>query len=274
MPQVLSATPYVQGKALLVSVNQPDVNRVVIIRGVSENPMEERIVVGEFDTSENGMMMGFSLGQRMGLMPSTEASEALLFSAQGIAETLTRVFSPPTSRRFRVQGLYQIEETYDDTHVYIGIREAQRLFHMNQEVTGVELRVKNLEEADMVREHLETRDPKRLKIQTWYDLQRSLYDVMRLEKWGASLILILICIIAAFNIVGSLTMVVIEKRRDIGILQALGAPPRDIRNIFLLQGSLIGFLGTGIGFLVGLGIVLSQKHFEIIPLLGSESFIY
>ncbi len=272
-PEVLSAEPYVEGKALLVTSAPSEVNRVVVLRGVAENATGEGMVAGEFDTRERGMVMGFSLGQRLGLSPGAENNEAMLFSAQGLGQMLTRIFSPPAVRKFEVRGLYKLEETYDNTHVFIGIREAQDLFHLKNTVTGIELRLTDLETAQAVKQSLESIYPNRLRVQTWYDLQRSLYDVMRLEKWGASLILALICVVAAFSIVGSLTMVVVEKRRDIGVLQAMGATSRDIRQLFLVQGGMIGMIGAGTGFVVGLGVLLLQKYFRIVPLLGAESFV-
>lgn len=272
-PEVLSAEPYVEGKALLVTSAPSEVNRVVVLRGVAENATGEGMVAGEFDTREQGMVMGFSLGQRLGLSPGAENNEAILFSAQGLGQMLTRIFSPPAVRKFEVRGLYKLEETYDNTHVFIGIREAQDLFHLKNTVTGVELRLTDLETAQAVKQSLESIYPNRLRVQTWYDLQRSLYDVMRLEKWGASLILALICVVAAFSIVGSLMMVVVEKRRDIGVLQAMGATSRDIRQLFLVQGGMIGMIGAGTGFVVGLGVLLLQKYFQIVPLLGAESFV-
>lgn len=268
-PEVLSAEPYVEGKALLVTSAPSEVNRVVVLRGVAENATGEGMVAGEFDTRERGMVMGFSLG----LSPGAENNEAMLFSAQGLGQMLTRIFSPPAVRKFEVRGLYKLEETYDNTHVFIGIREAQDLFHLKNTVTGIELRLTDLETAQAVKQSLESIYPNRLRVQTWYDLQRSLYDVMRLEKWGASLILALICVVAAFSIVGSLTMVVVEKRRDIGVLQAMGATSRDIRQLFLVQGGMIGMIGAGTGFVVGLGVLLLQKYFRIVPLLGAESFV-
>ncbi len=273
IPQVLSADPYVEGKALLVTATQSEINRVVVLRGVADNATGEGLVAGEFDTSEQGMVMGFSLGQRLGLSPGSENNRAVLFSAQGLGQMLTRVFSPPAVREFEVRGLYKLEEIYDNTHVFIGIKEAQDLFHLNSAVTGIELRLTDLEQAQQVKQTLEASYPSGVRVQTWYDLQRSLYDVMRLEKWGASIILVLICVVAAFSIVGSLTMVVVEKKRDIGVLQAMGATSRDIRQLFLVQGGMIGLIGAGTGFVVALGILLLQKYFQLVPLLGAESFV-
>lgn len=186
---------------------------------------------------------------------------------------LTRVFSPSTQRTFDLRGIYKLEETYDNTHVFIGLDEAQSLFHLKNQVSGIDVRLVDLDNADDVRERLRELYPQGLHIQTWYELQQSLYDVMQLEKWGASLILILICVVAAFNILGSMTMVVVEKRRSIGVLQAMGATMKDIQRLFLIQGGLIGLIGAGSGFIIGLGILWIQKQFELIPILGAESFV-
>src|SRR5690606_32729920 len=113
----------------------------------------------------------------------------------------------------------------------------------------------------------------RFQVLTWYDLQRSLYDVMELEKWGASIILALIIVVAAFNIVGSLTMIVIEKQRDVGVLQAMGVSRRNIRRIFLTEGALVGLVGTAIGLTLGLSLAFLQKRFELVPLADPESFM-
>lgn len=277
MPGVVSATTYVEGKALIIHEGASDVNRVMIVRGVDASETEHEVVMGSFDVRDQGMIMGLGLGQRLGLIPGadgTSAGQVTLFSAPGLARMLTRVFTLPKVHQFEVRGLYSLESTYDNTHVFIGMEEAQDLFHLGGAVTGVELRLEDLDKAASVKEQLQYRLADRgIQVQTWYDLQKALYDVMRLEKWGASLVLILISIVAAFNIVGSLTMVVIEKRRDMGVLQSMGASRRDIRRIFMLEGGLVGLLGAGTGLVMGLGIALVQQHFALVPIAGAESFV-
>ncbi|MCY4171911.1 MAG: ABC transporter permease [Bacteroidetes bacterium] len=273
LPEVISAEPYTEGKALLVTVNQPQNNHVVIIRGVEADTISKGIISGEFDTSNKGMVMGLGLSQRLRLTPNSENRQAMLFSAQGLTHMLTRVFSPPQPFVFDVRGIYKLEETYDNTHVFIALDEAQSLFNMKNTVSGIDLRLSNIEDAAEIKQRLIDMYPENLQVQTWYELQQSLYDVMRLEKWGASLILILICVVAAFNIIGSLTMIVVEKRQNIGALRAMGATAMDIRNLFLIQGGLIGVIGTGAGFVIGLTTLVVQKYFELIPILGAESFV-
>lgn len=281
LPQVAQATPYVEGKALLLHEGVGSTNKVVIVRGVDPETLGgvsavmQQTDFGEFDLSRKatgtGIVLGMSLGQRFGLVPG---SDLALLTAPGIEQMLTQVFGVPPLTRFEVRGLYQMESVYDESHVFIGIPEAQRLFRMDGHVSGVELRLDDLDAADEVKEQLQARlDPARFEVLTWYDLQKSLYDVMRLEKWGASLILVLIIIVAAFNIIGSLTMIVIEKRRDVGVLQAMGVSRKNIRRIFLIEGFLIGTIGTSIGFLIGVTLALLQKHYELVPLVGADSFL-
>ncbi len=278
LPHVKEVAAYVEGKALLMHEGQSEANRVVIVRGVDTATYKQvQPARGSFSLDNRGMVIGLGLGERLGLMPRTNerpGGQVALFSAAGMETMLTRFFAPPPLERFEVRGHFMLEPTYDNTHVFVGLADAQRLFQMNNAVTGIELRLDDLDKAAATRRTLEkVLDPERYQVQTWYDLQKSLYDVMRLEKWGASIVLILITVVAAFNIVGSLSMVVIEKRRDIGVMQAMGASRRDIQRIFLLEGALIGALGAGIGFAVGLSLVLAQKYFALVPLIGAESFV-
>lgn len=287
LPEVRSATPYVEGKALFAYEGPTELNKVVIVRGVDAatigavSEVTERVVYGEFDVArrENrpGVVVGANLAARLGLFLDTEVREptrVALLSAAGLEQLLTRGISMPAITVFEVRGLYQLEAVYDQSHVFVALEEAQRLFRLGDRVSGIELRLDRLDAAEAVKEQLQRVLPgDRFDVLTWYDLQKSLYDVMRLEKWGASLILALIIVVAAFNIVGSLTMIVIEKQRDLAALQAMGVSKRGIRHIFLMEGLLIGSIGSGVGLAAGVGLSYLQKVFHFVPLAGSESFI-
>ena len=287
LPHVEHAAPYIEGKALLLHEGGGEANRVVIVRGVDPETfagvsnVARQTGFGSFDLERQdgrpGIVLGMRLGQELALLPgggSRDASAVALLSAPAIERMLTSVFGAPPVSRFDVRGLFELEETYDETHVFVALDEARRLFRMQDRVSGVELRLDDLEHADEVKAALQARlDAGRYEVLTWYDLQKSLYDVMQLEKWGAWAILFLIVVVAAFNIIGSLTMVVVEKTRDVGVLQAMGVSRRDVRRIFLLEGLLVGGVGTGAGLLLGLSLSLLQKHFELVPLAGAESFM-
>ena len=282
---VTAAAPYVEGKALLLRGGGGDANRVVRVRGVDASMMQTAaptMAMGRFDLRRNvdgvpGLVLNQRLGQRAGLVPGSggrSASTVGLLSAPAIERTLTNIFGSPPVRRFEVRGLFQSQGASEGQRVFVSLEEAQQLFRTEGRVTGIELRLDDLERAGRVKALLQQKlGTERYTVQTWYDLQQSLYDVMQLEKWGASAILGLIVIVAAFNIVGSLTMVVIEKRADVGALQAMGASRADVRRIFLFEGALIGAVGTGLGLVLGLGLAFLQQYYGVVPMAQAESFL-
>jgi lipoprotein-releasing system permease protein len=186
----------------------------------------------------------------------------------------TRVLSSSPIRQFEVRGLFQLETVFDESHAFVGLQEAQTLFRMGSTVSGIDVRLSNLQQTDAYKAWLSDRlDQERYAVLTWYDLHRGLYDVMQLEKWGASLVLFLIVIVAAFNIIGSLTMIVIEKQGDVGALRAMGVSARNIRRIFLAEGGLIGLVGAGTGLALGLAVSWLQLRYGLVSLPGSDSFL-
>ena len=286
-PSVSQVSAYIEGKSLLLHDGAGDVNKVVIVRGVDPAALltGEGVVAGttfgSFDLDRTnggaGIVLGRRLGERLLLSPAgpgQPASRVALVSAPAIERMFTRVLSGTPLHAFEVRGLFQLESVFDESHVFVHIDEARRLFRMGDRVSGVELRLFDLEDADAVKSWLQERLPAdRYEVLTWYDLQRSLYDVMQLEKYGATLVLLLIVLVAAFNIVGSLTMIVIEKRRDVGALRAMGVTRRNIRRIFLTEGLFIGLVGSGAGVILGLALAFGQQIFEFVPLADAGSFL-
>ena len=286
-PGVQSASPFVEGKAMLLHDSQADVNKVVVVRGVDPVALTENDGVvagttfGQFSVDRvdgrPGLVMGRRLGERMLISPgggSAPPSRVALLSAPAIERMYTRVLSSSPIRQFEVRGLFQLETVFDESHVFIGLSEAQSLFRMGRSISGIDVRLTHLDDTAQYKDWLEERiDLDRHEVLTWYDLQKSLYDVMQLEKWGASLVLFLIVIVAAFNIIGSLTMIVIEKRRDVGALRAMGVSARNIRRIFLTEGALIGGVGAGAGLCLGLLLAWLQLQYGFVSLPGSENFL-
>lgn len=282
---VTAAAPYVEGKAVLLRSGAGGSNQVVRVRGVDSSLVTSAaptMTAGTFDLARNlqgtpGIVLNQQLARQEGVITASNeqaASAVGLLSAPAIERTLTQVFASPTVHRFEVRGLFRAQGATNGKQVFVSLEEAQRLFETGSRVTGIDLRLDDLERAGAVKAALQQRlDSDQFAVRTWYDLQKSLYDVMQLEKWGASAILGLIIIVAAFNIVGSLTMVVIEKRADVGALQAMGVSRRDIRRIFLLEGALIGGIGTGLGLVLGLGLAFLQKYYELVPMAQAQAFL-
>ena len=290
---VVSATSYVEGKALITG-DGGMLNQVVTVRGVDPNALDDRVTSaiseGAFDLQRRagvpGAVMGAALASRSGVLVGSSPDDAVpmggstvtLLSAKGLDQAILNPLGLPATRTFSVRGTFVLEPTYDETHVFVGLSEAQTLFRLGDRVSGLDLRLADLDKAGNVQDRLQERldaefGAGRFVVRTWYDLQGSLYSVMKLEKWAASAILLLIIVVAAFNIVGALTMIVVEKQRDLGALQAMGASRKDIRQIFLIEGLLVGGVGAGIGLVLGLTIALVQKTFGLVKLAEAGSFI-
>jgi lipoprotein-releasing system permease protein len=287
MEGVVSVSPYLEGKALLAYDRDDGFNKVVIVRGVdaeTDQALDVAVEATGFGTPDlnrrdgrPGVVLGRRLGERLVLTPAggdREASRVSLLSAPALERSLTRVLGPPQVASFEVRGLYELEAVYDESFVFVDLAEAQRMFRMGAKVHGVDIRLDDIENAGAVQSALQSRlGSADFEVLTWYDLQKSLYAVMRLEKWGAMAVLALIIVVAAFNIVGSLTMIVVEKRRDIGVLRAMGVTAVDVRRIFLADGVLIGLAGGGLGLALGLGLSLAQQRYQFVPMMGSDSFL-
>ncbi|MDH4070287.1 MAG: ABC transporter permease [Ignavibacteria bacterium] len=268
--RIVAWSPYIQSKAILVVRNQ---NRVVFVKGVVDSMVGRvsgvsgRIILGEMSFRDSlgtdGIVLGRTLADRLGAIVG---SELMVVSPVG-ADALALQMGQPESRRCRVTGIYDSNnKDYDANYAYISLDLARRLFDYGGGVSGIEARVDDLEDAELARQELEEAIGDRYLVSTWYDLHRDLYAVMRIERWGAFVILSLIISVAMFNVLGSLTMSVLTKRRDIGVLRAMGATKGKIRNVFLYEGVMVGMIGTILGTLLGLVICYLQIEYHLIPL--------
>jgi lipoprotein-releasing system permease protein len=181
----------------------------------------------------------------------------------------------PRMREFRVvavftSGLY----TYDSSLGFTSIPAAQDFFQLGDAVTGLAVRISDIFAAPRVAGELLAAVPGRgLRANNWIELNRNLFTWMKLEKTVMFLILALIVLVAAFNIVSTLFMVVMEKRRDIGVLRSLGARRGTILQVFLAEGLLIGGLGTGLGLALGSALIAVLKRYPFVRLPGDVYFI-
>lgn len=276
IPQIKIATPYISGKALLTAGRNTD--RVVQVKGIVAksfkqlNNLDKDITSGALSlTVRNGrpgLVMSEQLMADMGLHIGQEVA---LLSANGMRKSLTQ-FSVPRTYRFEIRGAYSVTQIVDNPAVYIDLRAARHLFGYRNTISGIDIRLQSNEQSQQVKERL-ARDftASRYKISTWYDLQKPLYDVMYLEKWGSYLVLMIIVLVAVLNIVGSLTMIVIQKSRDIGVLLTMGFTPAQIKRVFINQGFYIGLIGCGLGGTLGLMFSWLQKKYGLVEL--SNAFI-
>jgi lipoprotein-releasing system permease protein len=180
----------------------------------------------------------------------------------------------PAMKRFRVVGLFSSGMyEYDGSYAYVHLAQAQKLMRMPQAVSGIEIRFNDLYQADRLAERIAERLGEEFQVRDWMQMHRSLFAALKLEKAVMFVILALIVLVAAFNIASSLIMMVMEKSKDIGILKAMGARDRSIRTIFVLNGLVIGILGTVIGGSLGWGLCLLLRHYNFVKLPGDVYYI-
>ena len=236
-PRIEASAPYVASKALLMTSS---VNRVVLVKGVVDSTigivsgLKQSIVLGNLsfqDTPDmGGIVLGLTLADRLG---ATVGSEVTVVSPVGV-DAMVSQFAQPLMRRCRVVAIYDSRnKDYDAHYAFVSLESARQLFQLPRQISGIEARLRSINEAEDVQRKLQPILGDDYRVSTWYDLHRDLYSVMKIERWAAYIILCLIVGVATFNVLGSLTMGVVEKRRDIGILKALGATRRSIIRVFI-----------------------------------------
>lgn len=275
IPEIINYTPFVTGKALLTSSDEA--SKVVEVKGIEKESflkmvnIQQAITTGVFDLTVQGRKPGIIIHEQLrGELFLALNDEVALLSATSMRKALTQI-TVPRSYRFDVRGAYLVQSVASSPSVYVEIDAARRLFNTRNGVTGIDIKLLDNQNAEIVKKQLQEQLGDRVKISTWYDLQKPLYDVMYLEKWGAYVILMIIVIVAVLNIIGSLTMIVIQKKRDIGILIAMGYTKDHIKTIFQKQGLYIGLIGCGIGGTLGFVLCWLQLKFGLIKL--SSAFI-
>jgi lipoprotein-releasing system permease protein len=275
IPEVQIISPYVEGKALLAMDGAQ--NEVVDVKGIERDvffqlvDIENSVTTGVFDVTVRDRTPGIIVHEELKNRLRVNVGDDLaLLSAAGMKNALTQITVPQTYR-FDLRGAYYLQQIAGGPKVFVDIEAAKRLFKVRNEITGLDLKLTDNEKAEEVKSELSKVLGPELKISTWYDLQKPLYDVMYLEKWGSFVVLILIVIVAVLNIIGSLTMIVIQKQRDIGILMSMGYSKSGIKSIFRKQGLYIGMIGCGIGGSLGLLISWLQMKFGLVKL--SSAFI-
>ncbi len=171
-------------------------------------------------------------------------------------------------------GSFVIQQDFDDKYVFTNLGFVKRMLGLGpDQYTGLELAITDPQQADLRKQQLQKLLGPAYQVQTRYEQNQSLYTVMKNEKWIIYVVLSLILVVAAFNMVGALTMMVWEKQKDIHVLKALGAANGLIQRIFLSEGLLLGLLGGGTGILLAMIICALQVKYKLVPLQGGSFLI-
>ena len=243
-------------------VKEPKVTKVAAnvkhgqIDDLASTPMFERKNRTVAKTKP-GIILGKELALRLGLFVGNNVN---VVSPVGPISALGMT---PKIRPFQVVGIFESGMyEYDSSMAYISLQEAQKFFSLGNSVTGIQVKVQDVFTANETASHIEESLGIGYSARDWMDLNRNLFSALKLEKTMMFLLLVLITLVASFNIVGTLTMIVNEKQREIAILKAVGATPKAIMRIFMLNGLVIGLTGTIIGIPLGYAFLwLIENYF-------------
>lgn len=263
-PGVTGVAPFVSGQGILV--NQGQTHPVMIIGVLPEqegkvSQLAQKVTQGNFANLVPGKF-GVVLGEK--LATSLGASVGDKISLMIPAATVTPMGVIPRFKVFTVVAIFKVGTGFgfDTDLAFLHFKDAQTLFQLGNAATGLRLKLQDFYAAPRISQEIANVLPPTFLISNWTDDYGSLFHAISLEKTMMFLILLLLIAVAAFNLVSTLVMVVTDKRADIAILRTLGAIPRTILAIFMVQGSVIGFVGTFLG-LIG-GILLATHVTEIV----------
>ncbi|MEW5801862.1 MAG: lipoprotein-releasing ABC transporter permease subunit [bacterium] len=286
---VTSCAPFIYGQVMLSSSQSAS---GLVLRGI--DPKEEthvtdlarNIVAGDLhelvapqsqgqgrdEDTPTPQMAGVALGQELARNLGVFVGDVI--TAISPVERISPMGLTPKFLRFKVvaifnSGMYE----YDTSLAYVSLRTAQRLFNMKNTVTGIEVKVANIFQAQDISRDIQKALGFPYWTRDWMEMNKNLFSALKLEKFAMFIILVLIILVAAFNIISTLVMMVMEKNKDIAILKSMGATARSILFIFIAEGLIIGLLGTLIGCLGGTFACWIADTYHLIKLQGDVYYI-
>ena len=256
--QVVASAPFVQAQGMLTHAGQVQgvlVNGIDPVLEPSVSIIEDHFVSGSLDTLESGeynIILGELLARHLGARPGDRVTLVLPEASVSIAGIV------PQMKRFTVTGIFSVGAELDANLAYIHLADAARIKRMPAgSVDGLRLSFEDLFQAPMQVRQLATQLARPMQVSDWTRTHGNLFQAIQMEKRMIGLLLFLIVFVAAFNIVSTLVMVVTDKRADIAILRTMGATPAMIMRIFMVQGAVIGMIGTTLGLILGVVLALT-----------------
>jgi lipoprotein-releasing system permease protein len=281
-PGVEAAQPFVLSQGL-ISAGHDYTEGVAVIgvepdtgsRAVTSLPRHFTKGDLSFRTTQPGVDGGIAIGNRLASKLGAYPGDVVTLVAPAGSQ-FNRALGAftPKYRRYEVTGMFDTGMyDYDNSYVVMSRQAAQSFAGLGAAVTGLELRLERPEQANEFGSNLEAQLGYPYRALDWQLQNRSLFSALKLEKLAMGFVVFLICVVAAFNVVGTLTMVVRHKTREIGILLAMGMPRGAIRRVFLAQGLFIGLVGTAVGAVLGFAIGAAVNRGHLIPIDPSVYFI-
>ena len=234
-----------------------EINEIRKINNIIEDAKVDRRLF----TDENWILLAAGLARKLHIK---NGDLVKVVTAGGALSPMGMI---PIPRHFKVAGTFQTGMWQsEESWCYIPRAKAQKLFNMPGRVNVIQASVSNVDEAADVAKEINKRYSDRIMAYDWASINKSFYSALKLEKLILFMTLGLIVLVASLNIISTLVVLVIEKRKSIGVLRAMGADRRGIMLTFILQGLIIGLIGTMLGLILGIGMSLALDHFQLIQL--------
>lgn len=279
---VVSALPFVVTQVMLRSASGVSGG---ILRGVEPEraaasmrifdklkPLDKRLTCRKQGPDNTGSPPGIVLGKELASrLRVGDGDIVYLVLSMG---ALSPVGHMPAVKRFEVTGIFEAGmHDFDSAFAFVHLTEAQQVLHMDDAVSGIDIRVNDIYKARGIAENIVARLGYPFYARDWMTMNQNLFAALKLEKVVMFIILTLIVLVAAFNIASSLVMIVMNKRKEIGILKAMGATRKSIRRIFVIEGMLIGGVGTVLGVCLGVIACVLLKQYQFIELSPDVYYI-
>ena len=273
MEHVLATSPFILSQAM-ISSSQSSLGAVIrgvdIGKEIQVTDLNKNIVKGDLEGFDSESLI---LGKELALSLGVDVGEWVrIISPKGMA---TPVGMRPRFRGFKVSGIFDSGMyEYDSTLAYITLDSARVLFGMGDVVTGIQVKIDDIYLADRLDRAIQRELGYPYWVRNWMELNKNLFAALKVEKITMTVILVLIILVAAFNIASALIMKVIRKTKEIGILKAMGAKGPSIMSIFILEGLFIGLMGTLLGTFIGSFICFLQDKYHLVKLPGGGEVYY
>ncbi len=274
LPHVESASPFVLGQAMITHGKRA---QGVFLRGIipelekNTTEINRHIKQGDFEAisqTERGLLIGKELANNLGVILNDEVNIIFPFDEIGPLGMI------PKTRIFRILGIFEIGMyEYDSSLAITSVESAQSFFDLGDNISGIEIKIDDIYKADTIKEEIQKSLGFPYYTRDWMEMNKNLFSALKLEKFVMFIILTLIVLVAAFNIIGTLVMNVIEKEGEIAILKTMGATSKGIMSIFMLQGFFIGLIGTILGIAGGFVTCYLMDTYKLIKLPGDVYYL-
>ncbi|HVG15134.1 MAG TPA: FtsX-like permease family protein [Chitinophagaceae bacterium] len=255
---------------------------IVYLKGVDENyvavsRVAEHIIKGEFNTGSEDrplLVLGAGIENAVGVQSDRNLSPLVIYLPKKAGVDLANPLQSISADTINTAGAFLIQQDFDNKYALTNLQFVRNMLGMTDDhFSAAEISLAPESDPDEIKQTLSHYLGASYNVATRYEQNRSLYSIMQLEKWVIYGVLSLILVVAAFNMVGALTMLVLEKKQDISVLHALGGGRKFIQKIFLSEGLLLAFIGGGSGMILALLIAFIQITYHVIPLQGGSFLI-